>query len=56
MDFINTDYFNDMCNQLRESYNLVHENDFQYFDKISEGAYGLVVHVKKKSTGKHYGK
>ena len=52
--FLYTPEFKLMCNELRKSYNYVDVDDFEYFDKLSEGAYGLIVHVRKKSTYQHY--
>lgn len=26
----------------------------RYMEKLGQGAYGIVVHAEKKSTGKHY--
>lgn len=43
-----------MCRTLRVRYNYVDADGFEYFEKLSEGAYGLIVHVKKKSTQEHY--
>ncbi|CAM9404935.1 unnamed protein product [Ascophyllum nodosum] len=37
-----------------ELYNRVDVGDFEYMEKLGEGAYGKVVHVRKKSTGRHY--
>jgi len=53
-DFCGTDHFATMCKQLRVEYNSVGADSFEYFEKLSEGAYGFIVHVKKKSTGQHF--
>lgn len=52
--FCGTTAFVNMCKQLRVEYNAVDADCFEYFEKLSEGAYGFIVHVKKKSTGQHY--
>ena len=43
-----------MSKELRKHYNYVDINDFEYYEKLSEGAYGLIIHVKKKATGSHF--
>ena len=40
--------------RINASYNNVNLDDFMYMEAIGEGAYGMVIHAKKKSTGKHY--
>ena len=40
--------------QLDSSYNKISVEDFEYVAKLGVGGFGRVVHVKKKSTGKHY--
>eukprot|EP00752_Nemacystus_decipiens_P006545 g5895.t1 len=37
-----------------ERYNKIDVDDFWYMEKLGEGAFGKVVHVVKKSTGRHY--
>lgn len=37
-----------------KSQNEVGVEDFEYFEKLGAGGYGLVVHGRKKSTGIHY--
>eukprot|EP00903_Cladosiphon_okamuranus_P021659 g19913.t1 len=37
-----------------ERYNRIDVDDFWYMEKLGEGAFGKVVHVVKKSTGRHY--
>lgn len=49
-----TSQYAQLTKQLKEVYNNVRPDDFEYMDKLGEGGFGLVVHVKKKSTGKHY--
>ncbi len=41
-----------MCDELRKSYNNVAPDDFEYLTKIGEGGFGLIVHCRKKTTGK----
>ena len=43
-----------LMKELKNKYNRVTVDDFDYIGKLGEGGFGLVVHVKKKSTGKHY--
>jgi serine/threonine protein kinase len=52
--FIGTSAFDIMCRELRVEYNAVNADCFEYFEKLSEGAYGFIVHVRKKSTGQHF--
>lgn len=35
-------------------YNKVRVNDFEYYDVLGKGGYGVVVECRKKSTGKRY--
>ena len=39
---------------LRNEFNNVAVNDFEYMELLGQGGFGFVVHCKKKSTGKHY--
>jgi len=39
---------------IKKSVNRVRLEDFDYLDKLGEGGFGLVVHCRKQSTGKHY--
>ena len=48
-----TDYIN-LSRKLKAKYNCVRVEDFQFIGKLGEGGFGLVVHAKKRSTGKHY--
>jgi len=36
------------------TYNVVDVNDFDYMELLGAGAFGRVVHVRKKTTGNHY--
>ncbi|CAM9605987.1 unnamed protein product, partial [Laminaria digitata] len=37
-----------------EKFNRINVNDFDYMEKLGEGAFGKVVHVVKRTTGRHY--
>jgi serine/threonine protein kinase len=52
--FKSSEAFKEMNSTVREKYNNVKFDDFEYYRKLGEGGFGLVVHCKKKSTGKHY--
>jgi hypothetical protein len=39
---------------LRAQFNHVGIDDFEYMELLGQGSFGLVVHCRKKSTGKHY--
>ena len=54
MPFKKTDEYKKFRNQLDTSYNKVDINDFDYIAKLGVGGFGRVIHVKKKTTGKHY--
>jgi hypothetical protein len=41
--------------ELRDTYNKVTVDDFDYLEVLGSGGFGRVVHARKKSTGKHYG-
>lgn len=42
-------------NEVKETYNRVTVDDFEYLELLGSGGFGRVVHARKKSTGKHYG-
>jgi hypothetical protein len=52
--FKSTSVYQSMTKDVKKKYNNVKVEDFEYFKKLGEGGFGLVVHCKKKSTGKHY--
>mmetsp|Transcript_25961 Transcript_25961/g.51744 ORF Transcript_25961/g.51744 Transcript_25961/m.51744 type:complete len:669 (+) Transcript_25961:261-2267(+) len=54
MAFKKTPEYDDLQKQLKGTYNKVDTSDFDYIAKLGVGGFGRVVHVKKKSTGKHY--
>ncbi|KAL7694474.1 putative GPCR kinase, protein kinase-like domain superfamily, RGS domain, RGS domain superfamily [Plasmopara halstedii] len=39
---------------LKDTYNKVTIEDFEYLEVLGSGGFGRVVHARKKSTGKHY--
>ena len=49
-----TSCYKKLVEALKLKYNYCKPSDFIYMEKLGEGAFGLVVHCKKKSTGKHY--
>ena len=46
--------YSELINNMHDNYNRVLPDDFKYIDLIGSGFFGIVVHCKKKSTGKHY--
>lgn len=52
--FKGTEPYQQLTMQIENKYNRVTVDDFEYMEKLGEGGFGLVVHCKKKSTGKHY--
>jgi serine/threonine protein kinase len=46
--------FAELTENLKYKYNNVRPSHFEYYGKLGEGAFGFVIHCKKKSTGKHY--
>jgi len=52
--FNKTEQFKELSEKLDGTYNKVSVEDFEYIAKLGVGGFGRVVHVKKKSTGKHY--
>lgn len=54
ISFKSSDAFKEMNSTVRQKYNNVKYEDFEYYRKLGEGGFGLVIHCKKKSTGKHY--
>ena len=54
MPFKNSPKFEELELALKHCYNRVDKSDFEYICKLGIGGFGRVVHVRKKSTGKHY--
>lgn len=54
IDFKSTVPYYNMAELLRKKYNSGKPHDFTYYEVLGEGGFGIVVHVVKKSTGKHY--
>ena len=52
--FKNTALYRELKKSLKEKYNHVTLDHFEYVRKLGEGGFGCVVHCIKKSTGKHY--
>lgn len=46
--------YNDIMTNMTEGYNRIQPDDFEYVEVLGQGGFGLVVHCKKKSTGRHY--
>eukprot|EP00607_Mallomonas_marina_P009580 CAMPEP_0182418880 /NCGR_PEP_ID=MMETSP1167-20130531/3258_1 /TAXON_ID=2988 /ORGANISM="Mallomonas Sp, Strain CCMP3275" /LENGTH=648 /DNA_ID=CAMNT_0024593337 /DNA_START=174 /DNA_END=2120 /DNA_ORIENTATION=- len=44
----------EMERDLKSAYNKVQLDDFDFLSKLGEGGFGLVVHCRKRSTGRHY--
>ncbi len=52
--FKSHEYHEQLSKVLRRKYNNIKSSDFEYYEVLGEGGFGLVVHVRKKSTNKHY--
>ncbi|CAM9198692.1 unnamed protein product, partial [Hapterophycus canaliculatus] len=52
--FVTSPEYTKMRNDIKNAYNKVCPEDFLYIERIGEGGFGRVVHVKKKSTQSHY--
>ena len=46
--------YNKIMKSMQHHYNRITPDDFEYIEVLGQGGFGLVVHCKKKSTGKHY--
>lgn len=54
LPFKSTDQYLRLSKHVKSRYNNVKLDDFEYYGKLGEGGFGMVVHCCKKSTGKHY--
>ena len=54
LPFKKSETFAEYQRESRETFNRIDVSDFDYFEKLGEGAFGRVVHVRKQSTGRHY--
>jgi Regulator of G protein signaling domain len=52
--FLATEEYIKLKAEIKQSYNRVKVDDFDYMKKLGEGGFGLVVHCRKKTTGKHF--
>lgn len=46
--------YRELLRSLKKKYNFCQPDDFQFYNKLGEGSFGVVVHVRKKSTRTHY--
>jgi hypothetical protein len=49
-----TSAYHESMKQLKNAYNLVNVDDFEYMEELGRGGFGCVVHCRKKSTKIHY--
>lgn len=54
LPFKSTPNYNLLVSKLKEKYNTVRPDDFDFMGKLGEGGFGLVVLCRKKSTAKYY--
>lgn len=54
LPFKATDLYFHLTLKLKQKYNNVRTDDFEYYGKLGEGGFGLVIHGMKKSTRQHY--
>ena len=50
--FVSSDAYSSVAKATRQKH--VTATDFEYFEWLGRGGYGVVIHVRKRSTGKHY--
>ena len=54
LEFIGTKSFREMSKHIRNTHNSVRDTDFEYYNVLGHGGFGVVVSCRKKSTGKRY--
>lgn len=54
VEFKESEKYVELTKVLRRTYNRVKANDFEYVKCLGEGGFGIVVHVRKKSTNANY--
>lgn len=55
LPFKNKKEYEILCTKLRDKYNRVQPDDFEYFTKLGDcNSHGFIVRCRKKSTGKYY--
>ncbi|KAG3163633.1 hypothetical protein C6341_g12893 [Phytophthora cactorum] len=54
MRFKSSPEYEALKKDLKDTYNKVTIEDFEYLELLGSGGFGRVVHARKKSTGKHY--
>lgn len=53
VEYRKTENYSTVVSEVKKAY-IVDCDDFEYFEKLGQGGYGLVIHAQKKSTGVHY--
>lgn len=54
VDFKKSASYQHVIADLKTNFNRIVPEDFDYMEKLGSGTYGIVLHVRKKSTGRHY--
>ena len=52
--FKESNQYKTMCQKMRKTFNIVNVDDFDYYSSLGQGAFGVVLHVIKKTTKKQY--